>query len=97
MRFPEKPSGHKDDPYMTATFKVDDVNQYEKVKEKILDTNINWERYDLIDDKGNLDTMSTNFNTLEDTSNMMIIIITVASFAILTLILSFGLRVEPKK
>ena len=82
---------------MTATFKVDDVNQYEKVKEKILDTNINWERYDLIDDKGNLDTMSTNFNTLEDTSNMMIIIITVASFAILTLIFIFWIKSRTKE
>lgn len=98
LRFPEKPSGHKDDPlYMTATFKVDDVNQYEKVKEKILDTNINWERYDLIDDKGNLDTMSTNFNTLEDTSNMMIIIITIASFAILTLIFIFWIKSRTKE
>ena len=36
LRFPEKPSGHKDDPlFMTATFKVDDVNQYEEVKERI--------------------------------------------------------------
>lgn len=98
LRFPEKPSGHKDDPlFMTATFKVDDVNQYEEVKKRILDTDINWERYDLIDDKGNLDTMSSNFNTLEDTSNMMIIVITVASFVILTLIFIFWIKSRTKE
>lgn len=98
LRFPEKPSGHKDDPlFMTATFKVDDVNQYEEVKERILDTDINWERYDLLDDKGNLDTMSSNFNTLEETSNMMIIVITIASFIILTLIFIFWIKTRSKE
>ena len=82
---------------MTATFKVDDVNQYEEVKERILDTDINWERYDLLDDKGNLDTMSSNFNTLEETSNMMIIVITIASFIILTLIFIFWIKTRSKE
>lgn len=53
---------------------------------------INWERYDLIDNHGNLDTMSSNFHDLQSISNVLIWIIAGASFVILCLIFVFWMN-----
>ena len=54
LHFPEKVE--QDDPlYEKAYFKVADVDNYEAVKEAIKKTDIDWRRYDLIDNNGNLD------------------------------------------
>lgn len=50
---------------------------------------INWERYDLIDRNGNMETMSQNFNDLADISTMLIIVTFIAGFVILFLIFMF--------
>ena len=78
-------------------FKVDQVDEYEAVKERIQQTDINWERYDLIDNNGNLDTMASNFNDLEHISQMLLLIIAGASFIILSLIFVFWMKAEPMK
>lgn len=91
LHFPEKVE--QDDPlYEKAYFKVADVDNYEAVKEAIKKTDIDWRRYDLIDNNGNLDTMASNFNDLEKISNTLLIVVTVASFAILFLIFIFWIR-----
>lgn len=91
LHFPEKVE--QDDPlYEKAYFKVADVDNYEAVKEAIKKTNIDWRRYDLIDNNGNLDTMASNFNDLEKISNTLLIVVTAASFAILFLIFIFWIR-----
>ena len=70
LHFPEKVE--QDDPlYEKAYFKVADVDDYEAVKEAIKKTDIDWRRYDLIDNNGNLDTMASNFNDLEKISNTL--------------------------
>lgn len=91
LHFPEKVE--KDDPlYEKAYFKVADVDEYETVKKAIKKTDIDWRRYDLIDNNGNLDTMASNFNDLEKISNTLLIVVTAASFAILFLIFIFWIR-----
>lgn len=93
LNFPEKADGNTENPlYEKAYFKVQDVNQYAPVKEAIKKTNIDWERYDLIDNNGNLETMSSNFNDLENVSQILIFIIIGASSIILILVFIFWLK-----
>ena len=90
LDFPAK--AEQDSPlFEKAYFKVEQVGEYEAVKERIQQTDINWERYDLIDNNGNLDTMASNFNDLEHISQMLLLIIAGASFIILSLIFVFCL------
>lgn len=91
LHFPEKVE--QDNPlYEKAYFKVADVDSYKAVKEAIKKTDIDWRRYDLIDNNGNLDTMASNFNDLEKISNTLLIVVTAASFAVLFLIFTFWIR-----
>ena len=93
LRFPEKAEGNENDPlFAKAYFKVKDVDQYDSVKEAVKQVDIDWERYDLIDNKGNLDTMSSNFNDLENISQILIWVIAGASFVILFLVFVFWLK-----
>ena len=71
LDFPQKVE--QDDPlYEKAYFKVADVNDYENVKAAIKKMDIDWERYDLIDSNGNLETMASNFNHLEKISSTLL-------------------------
>ena len=92
LRFPEKAEGETSPLYERAYFKVEDVEAYDEVKENLQNTDINWEQYDLIDNNGNSETMSSNFNDLAKVSEMMILIISVASFVILVLSDRFGAK-----
>ena len=65
---------------------MEDVEAYDEVKENLQKVDINWEQYDLIDNNGNSETMSSNFNDLAKVSEMMILVISVASFVILALL-----------
>ena len=78
--------------YEKAYFKVEDVEAYDEVKENLQKVDINWEQYDLIDNNGNSETMSSNFNDLAKVSEMMILVISVASFVILVLVFLFWLK-----
>ena len=78
--------------FQRAYFKVGDVNDYDKVKEEIKNVDIQWEQYDLIDNNGNSETMSSNFNDLGKISNVMILVISIASLFILVLIFLFWLK-----
>lgn len=93
LHFPEKAEGNENDPlYEKAYFKVGDVNNYDAAKEKIKAVNIDWERYDLIDNNGNYATMSANFNDLEKISEILIWVVVIASFIILFLVFIFWLK-----
>lgn len=93
LRFPEKAEGNVFDPlFEKAYFKVEDVNLYESIKEEIKKVDITWERYDFIDNNGNLETMSTNFNDLQSFSNILIYVVASASFIILFLVFVFWLK-----
>ncbi len=93
MSFPEKPSGDEGNPlFQYAIFKVEDVDLYDQVKENIRKADIDWSRYDLIDNNGNMESMAENFNSMEKISNILLIFISAASFAILVLIFIFWTR-----
>ena len=93
LRFPEKAEGSEGDPlFAKAYFKVGDVKKYESVKESIKKVDIDWERYDLIDNNGNLDTMSSNFNELQSMSRILIWVVAGASFVILFLVFVFWMK-----
>lgn len=93
LSFPEKAEGSLGNPlYEKAYFTVADVDAYTTVKETVMETDINWQRYDLIDNNGNLETMSSNFNDLETMSEMLMYVVAGVSFVILSLVFVFWLR-----
>ena len=93
LRFPEKAQGNENDPlFVKAYFKVENVDHYDSVKEAVKKVDIDWERYDLIDNNGNLETMSSNFNDLQSMSQILIWGTAGASFVILFLIFIFWLK-----
>ena len=93
LNFPEKAEGNAGNPlYEKAYFKVRNVNQYDSVKEAVKKADIDWERYDLIDNNGNFETMASNFNDLENISQMLLIIVIGAGSAILSLIFVFWIK-----
>ncbi|MDD3417420.1 MAG: ABC transporter permease [Lachnospiraceae bacterium] len=93
LRFPEKVIGDDGNPlFEKAYFKVANVNDYDSVKEAIKKLDIEWLRYDLIDNNGNLDTMSSNFNDLQNISQILVCVVVGASFVILLLIFIFWIK-----
>lgn len=98
LDFPEKVEGKEGDPlYEKAYFKIADVNEYETVKERVMGVNIAWKRYDLIDNNGNMNTMSANFNELEKYSMILVWAISGASLIILFLIFLFWIKNRTKE
>lgn len=72
LDFPEKAESKAGNPlYEKAYFKVQNVKEYDSTREAVKKAAIDWERYDLIDNNGNLETMSSNFNDLEDVSQIL--------------------------
>lgn len=93
LGFPEKAEGSTSGAlYEKAYFKVADVNQYDEIKKEIQEVDIGWERYDLIDNNGNIDTMSENFNDLENVSKILVIVVAGASLLILFLVFVFWMK-----
>ena len=93
LDFPEKVDGKAGDPlYEKAYFKIADVNDYESVKKSVMEADIAWERYDLIDNNGNMNTLSANFNEMEKYSRVLVWVISGASLVILFLIFQFWIK-----
>ena len=90
LRFPEKPQGCEGDPlYQYATFWVEDVDEYDTVKEQIKKTDINWKRYDFIDNTGMSDTMAENFGDLDEMSSIILVLVAVSGTVIIFLVFLF--------
>lgn len=93
LDFPEKADGKAGDPlYVKAYFKVADVKDYETVKKRVMEADIAWERYDLIDNNGTMNTLSANFNEMEKYSKALVWVISGASLVILFLIFQFWMK-----
>ena len=93
LDFPEKVDGKAGDPlYEKAYFKLANVNDYEIVKKNVMRADIAWERYDLIDNNGNMNTLSANFNEMEKYSRVLVWVISGASLVILFLIFQFWMK-----
>ena len=90
LRFPEKPQGCEGDPlYQYATFWVENVDEYDAVKEQIKKADINWKRYDFIDNTGMSDTMAENFGDLDEMSSIILILVAVSGVVIIFLVFLF--------
>ena len=74
-------------PYMHG-----DTYRAENIKEEVKKVNIDWERYDLLDNSGNSISMAANFEDLEKISQMLLLVVSLASFAILFLIFWFWIK-----
>ncbi len=57
-----------------------------------MEADIAWERYDLIDNNGNMNTLSANFNEMEKYSRVLVWVISGASLVILFLIFQFWIK-----
>lgn len=93
LDFPEKASGSPGDPlYQYATFFSDPKKDYDLVKENIKKEDINWKRYDLIDDSGSIEQISENFGKISEISNVLFMICMIAGVVILFLNFVFWVR-----
>lgn len=93
LRFPEKPQGCEGDPlYQYATFWVENVDEYDAVKEQIKKADINWKRYDFIDNTGMSDTMAENFGDLDEMSSIILILVAASGVVIIFLVFLFWLK-----
>ncbi len=92
LRFPEKAEGHEGDPlYQYAVFWVEDVDEYDVVRERMKAADIEWERYDFLDNTGMSDTVASNFGDMETLSTLLLALVTGAGALILFLIFLFWL------
>lgn len=93
LDFPEKVDGKAGDPlYEKAYFKIADVKEYETVKTRVMEADIAWERYDLIDNNGTMNTLSANFNEMEKYGSILVWLISGAGLIILFLIFQFWMK-----
>ena len=93
LRFPEKPQGCEGNPlYQYATFWVENVDEYDTVKERIKKADINWKRYDFLDNTGMSDTMAENFGDLDEMSSIILILVAVSGAVIISLVFLFWLK-----
>lgn len=92
LRFPEKAEGHEDDPlYQYATFWVENVDEYDTIKEQMKQADIDWKRYDFLDNTGMSDTMASNFGDLETMSTIILALVICSGIVILFLVFLFWL------
>ena len=74
---------------ITFTFWVENVDEYDAVKEQIKKADINWKRYDFIDNTGMSDTMAENFGDLDEMSSIILILVAVSGVVIIFLVFLF--------
>ena len=92
LQFPEKAEGHEDDPlYQYATFWVENVDEYDTIKEQMKQADIDWNRYDFLDNTGMSDTVASNFGDLETMSTIILVLVICSSVVILFLVCLFWL------
>ena len=93
LRSPEKAEGCENNPlYQYATFWVEDVNDYEEVKDRMKEVVICWQRYDLLDNTGMSDTMADNFNDLSKISSLILVFVMMSAILILLFVFLFWMK-----
>jgi len=68
------------------------VNEYETVRERIKSVDIEWEKYDFLDNTGMSDTMAENFNDLSKVSSLILVFVMVSSVLILLFVFLFWMK-----
>lgn len=96
LHLPERVTG-EGPLYERAYFKVADVDQYETVRAAMMKADIDWQRYDFIDNNGNLQIMADNFNGLAALSNLLLAVVSASGFAVLALVLIFWTRTRRRE
>lgn len=62
-------AGRANDPlYLYASYSVSDPSEYAEVGERLRESGIDWDRYQLVDDSGVTERMSSNFEGLESST-----------------------------
>lgn len=98
LGFPEKVNQTPGDPlYQYATFYTESGQDYNQVKRNIEKLNINWKRYDLIDDSGAVKQLSENFGNISQIGNLLFAICTVAGIIIVFLNFLFWVKQRQKE
>lgn len=83
--------------YERAVFAVDDVDAYDTVKAALMQADIDWSRYDLIDNNGNLETMAANFGSLAQISDGLLLVTAGCGGALLLVVLAFWMRARRRE
>ena len=83
--------------YERAILSVADVDNYDSVKAALLQMDIDWSRYDLIDNNGNLETLAANFGSLAQTSEGMIAACCGCGLAMLLFVFAFWVRTRRRE
>lgn len=97
LRFPEKAENEKHPAFSTAFFQVENVDEYETVKARMLALPLDWSQYDFLDRDGKLNVMAGNFHDLKTVSTLLILVAAGSGFAILFLIFLFWMGNRAKE
>lgn len=93
LSFPEKTEGNEGNPlYQYATFVVGNVKEYEAVKRRVQSVDIEWERYDFLDNTGMSDTMAKNFGQLEKMSAWILVLVCISGVVLICLVFLFWFK-----
>ena len=93
LRFPEKAEGCEDDPlYQYATFWVEDVNEYETVRERIKTKKKQPKKKQIHHKTPKSHTMPHNFNDLSKVSSLILVFVMVSSVLILLFVFLFWMK-----
>jgi putative ABC transport system permease protein len=78
--------------YQYATFHLENALLSEAVLDQVMNLNLNWDRYELVDASEMLSRMSASFGAMEQLSGMMFVAVLAGGFAILSLIFATWIR-----
>jgi putative ABC transport system permease protein len=77
---------HESDPhYYKAYFHVQNVDEFENIRERLLLADINWSRYELINRNQTIEELGASFAQIRDIGQIMLIITIASGFLILSL------------
>ncbi|NHM15207.1 FtsX-like permease family protein [Eggerthellaceae bacterium zg-887] len=98
LAFSQKIANRTNDPlYAYATFEADEPSRYADLGDTLKRTDIDWERYQLIDDSGATERMSENFDGLEQTTWLFLGVVAGLSIALVALTMTFWAKTRRRE
>lgn len=98
LAFSQEIAGRADDPlYAYATFEVDDPARYAEVGERLKSADIDWDRYQLVDDAGATERMSGNFDGLEQTTWLFMGVVAGCGIVLVSLSMAFWAKTRRRE
>jgi len=84
---------YEDDPYYyLATFHIENVEDFDKIKTQLEKVDIDWDRYNLIDQNNVIEELSPVFSQLKKSGQMLLVVTMIAAFGILFLVFTFLIK-----